>query len=575
MSALKHSDGRSKSRKWLNVMADWEAKLDPRLLDPVNDAIDDGAGFESSLNAHGKYETMRFMLSLSPENHRHIETLETGVYDGGSVSPETLQAYSTYLHETVHWWQHVGSTSGLVFSLCYLGQSHASLTNLRAVLAKFGAKKSLKRWTGNVLLKEGVQAQGKLADANIAVNNALDVEYYKLYALWPREKARVLFGETHFECVGHCYAIVYGQLLGMVSSIVDRGFSFIPNAPSWDDEFKRLSDMKHEGFYHGSPLRVPPVGLHAIYEGQARFIQLQFLDGSLAEALTTRRWREMGYLSGIYVRAFETFLEQSQSDWPETLRDPIVDLFLLVCDLAINPTRGFPLQVESFEDFIRDVDVGVRFTLLSQAVRDLPGLKGAIRDRSRDEYVTITGLLTEAAGYDHPLAALAEIVRWMEEEPSVKYLMEEHRTFEFDKTNLPIRVFLSHFLSLSRDRLERPEFFCWPGACMTGAGPVETTKEIWLRHLSLFTDRGDKPGVYPRRWPGRDDKAIKQMFDRFYGTMALYDLTRQWILRDGPFERDFKWLFENYSQEKADAWANDTFQTVYGVTLDDFEILPT
>jgi hypothetical protein len=556
-------------------MVSWQAALDPRLLNPASDAAAVDAAFESSLNAHGKYETMRFVLSLSPENHRHLEKLETGVYNGGYLSSETLQAYSTYLHETVHWWQHVGSTSGLVFSLCYLGQSHASLTNLRAVLKKFGAKKSLKRWTDNTLLREGAQAQGKLADANIAVNNALDVEYYKLYAMWPPEKARILFGETHFECVGHSYAIVYGQLLGMISSVIDMDFIFIPNAPSWDDNFKRLSDEKHEGFFHGSPLRVPPVGLHAIYEGQARFIQLQFLDGSQSEALPTKSWREMGYLSGIYVQAFEVFLEQTGSDWPETLRDPLVDLFLLVCDLAINPTRGFPLPIESFEDFIRDVDVGVRFTLLSQAVRGLPHLKGAIKDHSKNEYVTVAEELTERAGYDHPLAALSEISKWMEEEDAVKRLMEEHTTFEFDNTNLPIRVFLSHFLSLSRDRLERPEFFCWPGAWMAGAGPVETTKEIWLRHLSLFSDRGDKPGVYPRRWPDRDDKAVKLMFDRFYGTMALYDLTRQWILRDGPFECDYRWLFENYSQEKANAWANETFKKVYGVALDDFEILPT
>jgi hypothetical protein len=37
------------------------------------------------------------------------------------IDSETIQAaLSTYLHETVHWWQHIGSTAGLVSSLAYI-----------------------------------------------------------------------------------------------------------------------------------------------------------------------------------------------------------------------------------------------------------------------------------------------------------------------------------------------------------------------------------------------------------------------------------------------------------------------
>jgi hypothetical protein len=64
-----------------------------------------------------------------------------------------------------------------------------------------------------------------------------------------------------------------------------------------------------------------------------------------------------------------------------------------------------------------------------------------------------------------------------------------------------------------------------------------------------------------------------QTFNRFYGTMTLYDLTRQWILKDGPFIYDYRWLSEIYSQEHTDAWANNTFKQVYGVTLHEFEIV--
>ena len=55
--------------------------------------------------------------------------------------------------------------------------------------------------------------------------------------------------------------------------------------------------------------------------------------------------------------------------------------------------------------------------------------------------------------------------------------------------------------------------------------------------------------------------------------MALYDLTRQWLQKDGPFVCDFAWLSGSYDQDRAEAWPNGTFRQVYGVTLDEFEIL--
>jgi hypothetical protein len=149
----------------------------------------------------------------------------------------------------------------------------------------------------------------------------------------------------------------------------------------------------------------------------------------------------------------------------------------------------------------------------------------------------------------------------------------EHKSFEFEKMNLPIRVLISHFISFSADRLRYPEFFCWPGVWKTSPTSNGNRIEIWLKHLSLFADRGDKPGVYPRRWPNRKEEAVMETFNSFYGTMALYDLTRQWILDEGPFMVKYDWLFEDYSQDKALDWANNTFEQVYGVSLDDFKIM--
>jgi hypothetical protein len=547
--------------------------LQHALLDSFGDEPESAPTFASNLNVHGMYETMRFLLRLSPRNHELMEMIPASGVGLGDVPQEAIQAFSTYLHETVHWWQHMGSTSGLLYSLSYLAQCHSSLGQLREVLSTIGPKKPLKGYTDQVLRSEGNSAQAKLASANIAVNNALDVEYYKFYAYSPRTNINWMFNDPHFESVGHGYFVVYGQLVGMLADAIDPEYVILPNPKSWGSETLRMRQEQVDGYYWRSPVRLPAIGLQAVYEGQARFTQLQFLDGARDEPLVCARWKEEGYLSGIYVEAFESFLALSNSEWPETLEDPLVALFLLICDLAMNPTRGLLIDIKAFDDFIRDVDVGVRFTLLCQAVAKLPHLRSAITAYSKDEYISVAEELTVLAGYDHPTVGPNAVRQWLDHAPGLPKLMQEYESFNYDLPNFPIRVFLSHFVAFYKDKSEHPEFFCWAGMYMSGQRSMTDWQAVWLRHLSLFSDRGDRHGVFPRKRLDRSEQAVKTTFNQFFGTITLYDLTRQWILKDGPFVCDFAWISENYDQSRAEARANDIFKQVYGVTLDQFEIV--
>jgi hypothetical protein len=158
------------------------------------------------------------------------------------------------------------------------------------------------------LLSEGQSAQAKLAAANTAVNNAIDTEYYRAYAFNPKHTIHSIMEDNHFECVGHSYYIAYGQLLGMLQAAIDSEAVALPDGQAWQEHFSRLRQEKVEGYYWRSPVRVPPVGLQAIYEGQARFIQLQFLNLAQGAVFSCDELRDAGYFDGIYGEAFETFL---------------------------------------------------------------------------------------------------------------------------------------------------------------------------------------------------------------------------------------------------------------------------
>ncbi len=74
--------------------------------------------------------TTQFVVRLRPEIHRLIDGVTTGLYDPNELDSKTIQAFSTYLHETVHWWQHMGSTAGLIMSLVYPAQAHQNTSRL-------------------------------------------------------------------------------------------------------------------------------------------------------------------------------------------------------------------------------------------------------------------------------------------------------------------------------------------------------------------------------------------------------------------------------------------------------------
>ncbi|RVG28644.1 hypothetical protein [Sinorhizobium meliloti] len=266
----------------------------------------------------------------------------------------------------------------------------------------------MKRWADDALVKGTAPSQEALAEANIAVNNALDIDFYQFLTAIPN-RATELLRNQHFESVGHSYRIAYGNTLMALTQSCDLAPATLPNPETWQPKFDHLTRSRHEGFYHGSPITHAEVGIHAIFEGQARFIQLQFLAASGGPTCLAD-YASSGYLSGIYVAAFAEFLNQTESEWPETIDSSLVGLFLLICDLSINPTRGFPLEIEDFEGFIRDVDPGARFTLLCQAVREYPEVKVAITTYSKQEYLSVSKVLTQRVGYDEPANALEAVI---------------------------------------------------------------------------------------------------------------------------------------------------------------------
>jgi len=119
-------------------------RLNPNLLSSVPGFPYNPDDLYAVLNAHGLYNSRHFVLRLLPEVHRKLSKF-SDVKFRTNVDFDTAQAMSTYLHETIHWWQHIGSTTGLMLSLIFSVHEHANHNYLLRLLTTTGPKKSLRQ----------------------------------------------------------------------------------------------------------------------------------------------------------------------------------------------------------------------------------------------------------------------------------------------------------------------------------------------------------------------------------------------------------------------------------------------
>ncbi|MBB6013271.1 hypothetical protein HNR59_002616 [Aquamicrobium lusatiense] len=544
---------------------------DPLLLDTSRGDLLPQTRFNATLNAHGLYDGLRFIVRLSPRVHELIASLPNGVRFSSDATFEQMQAFSTYLHETIHWWQHIGSTCGFMMSLSYPAQTHANLLHLRKFLDQVGRVKPIRAWAE---MNPGPRDMASpRATANIIINNQFDIAAYRFLATNP-ERAELLVNNTMFESLAHTYNIALSNGVMALSSTFDRELEFIPDPRSWQKELRKLRQSKEPGYFYGSPIGLSPVGAFHIFEGQARFAQLQYLHFATGGAFDWGDAAAAGMLSPIYMAAFEDFLARTEFARPDTIDHPTVALFMLVCDIAMNPAEAFPFPVLVPKFFIIDVDPGMRFIYLSVIVKhQFPEMRTAITEYSASEYVDVSTKLCRALSTFTPLEIVQEINRWVENGPAFKDCLARHDAGKADALNLPLQVLFGQFASYARDKACYPHILCWPGAHMAGHNVSQDSIGLFSRQSPMFIDRAEDEMIVPIVRTGLDEATVMETFQEFYGGYALYDLTYQWITTPGPFTYNFRWLQPNGTDEQIKAWADRIFTNAYGVSPDDFTSL--
>lgn len=539
--------------------------LDDIQLSDMYDRIDNDS------QIRGSYNHIFYVLRLHPEVHNILSRVASGENTDDLIEGEISQAISTLFHENLHWWQYIGSTSGLIMSLSLPAQISSSLTYFKQYLNLSGNKKPITIYSDNNP-RDNITDDPEFMAINYILNNFHDVLYYK-YRVKRPSYIKKAYKEKYFESIGHAFHISYSTSVSLLATTFDKGFSFLPNPDTWVESFKELTEREVEDFYYGSKIYLPPIGTEDLFEGQARFNQILFLHLKSKKTLDWFQFEQAGMLHGVYYSAFELFLKILNEQRPASVGSPLVALYLLLIDIAINPAEGFPFTIEYYEDFVKDTDPGIRFMNLCNAVKDnFPEFKDNIKEYSREEYWTISNSLCEYLHIHSPYECLSELADWCGKQESIIELLKQNKAFIYNSENLVVRLIFGRFLSFQQDKINNPEFFCWPGIYLNEERKSTITDELYLKHQAIFKENINMD-IAPSMLPGIDEKTLKDTAGFFYGGVTVYELCQQWILEPGEFKYNLQWLSNTYSREDMEDWLKTNFIDVFGVSPDDFDIV--
>jgi hypothetical protein len=541
-------------------------KLNPNLLTSEETAFQE---LESSLNgtgAKGVYNPMQFVIRLRDDINDALKS--------EGMSAEKIQAFSTYMHETIHWWQHVGSHLGFLTSLSYPAMAHSAHRDLKIMIEKGDKVKPLINYDRIAFSENGNTGNIEL---NTILNYYYDIQYAKLFILDNKYIEKISQDNRFFLCIGHCFHILWSTSIHVVSLSIDPDYSFLPKVNQWPENFKKLADEKALGFDIDSPNPASTLGTKAIYEGQARFNQLQYLAIAFDNQYVYEDFRKLGMLHGIYIEAFDFFLQITEIERPADFNNPVIGLFLLLCDIAINPVDGFPFDITHYESFIISNDPGIRFSLLCRAVsQDKNKWAAAVQNYSRDEYIDLTEKLCALIVCPPPIYGSVIVAEWEDNHESVKELLREENEMKYKPENMEIRLFVSKYIRFQQDKLRYPQIFCWTGKSMTVEADQELNFEmvesIFNKHQALFIDESDGI-IKPILFENCTEENIDATFQLFYAHNTMHDMIFKWIKENGEFKYDYQWLTNEHSEEDMKNWIRKNFKEVFNIFPEDLKVV--
>ncbi|KKB02693.1 hypothetical protein TN98_20865 [Pantoea anthophila] len=369
--------------------------------------------------------------------------------------------------------------------------------------------------------------------------------------------------------------VFFHHLLLLETTFGEENY-LIPTAKVFCENINKYFDGEGHKDAEGNNEYFPTLNLVDLYEGQARFNQMLYIRTFFKRsACDWAFFDSANMLSGKYYNAFRFFLDVvNDGKRPDSIESPLVALYLLLIDIAINPAEGLIFDLSQPERFTHDINPAIRFEKLCITVSTkYEQFKSYIKLHSSEEYWTISTALCDELGYISPRKYLGEINGWCKNSKNLQRLIKENDDFSYSDANLPVRLIFGRFLSFQMDKLKSPEIFCWPSMFVNPAQGNLRATHLYYKHQAVFIENRHQE-IVPAPLPGIDVQVLEDTATKFYQSVTVYDLCNQWAFGKGDFVCDAKWLSNNSGKKKVEVWVKSSFERVFGFSVDSFTIVP-
>jgi hypothetical protein len=284
-------------------------------------------------------------------------------------------------------------------------------------------------------------------------------------------------------------------------------------------------------------------------------------------------FKDLGYLSAVYMRALRRFLQWSGLNEPVSVLDWRIHLFSVVCDYAMCPTAGYFGSLGNPTNLLDRFHPGARFRRACEVIASR-GIAMRLSSKFPSEF---------AVNHQFMITAYEEIEGAIRVGTEVTYLDACKAIGNFANTLLAapqrqpnpseisyptmwplFNLLRRHFANLDR-RLGKPDFYYDP---LTIALDEPQSLPFLLPPTVSTKDGFQFINIIPKKWNRRRGDGGMELLVGFYIGQVYSDLVRQLISDKGPFKYDFAWLPPEWAKVAVEG-GKRIFETYFGKSIDD------